>query len=413
VSNSSVDVHVASQPAFAILEVVAGSIKIRSLPCSLRSPGPLLCLLCGIMVSTTLSLPAGETATQGTSERSTIALEALSRLKGVDLDANPAVKAAVLKVLSQVRGTPQFVEIVGDFKIADQEPALLEFAAQNPATSAGVQAVKLVLNGPHSDALKTALSGTNAAKIVEALANTNQKEIIPFIEPLLADNSRELEVRKAAVRAMARVQEGALKLVRMAKEQKLAAELVPTASSELHAARWEDLKAEASKVLPFSEGRNSDSLPPISELVARHGDITNGAAVFRRDIVGCIKCHQVNGEGIDFGPNLSEIGTKLGKDALYQAILEPSAGISFGFEAWQIELKNGDEAYGLIANETPEEVSVKSVGGVVTRYKTSEILKRTRQKLSIMPAGLEHTMSTQELVDLVEYLASLKKAAGR
>jgi len=229
---------------------------------------------------------------------------------------------------------------------------------------------------------------------------------------LLADNSLELEVRKAAVRAMARVQGGALTLIRMAKEQKLATELVPTASSELHEARWEDLKAEAAKVLPLSEGRNSEPLPPLSELVARHGDITNGAAVFRSDIVGCIKCHQVNGEGIDFGPNLSEIGTKLGKDALYQAILEPSAGISFGFEAWQIELKNGEEAYGLIANETPEEVSVKSVGGVLTRYKKSEILKTTRQKLSIMPAGLQQTMSTQELVDLVEYLASLKKASG-
>jgi putative heme-binding domain-containing protein len=126
--------------------------------------------------------------------------------------------------------------------------------------------------------------------------------------------------------------------------------------------------------------------------------------------VGCIKCHQVNGEGIDFGPSLSEIGTKLGKDALYESILDPSAGISFGFEAWQIELKSGDEAFGLLVSDTADEIAVKSQGGIVTRYKKSEVTKREQQKLSIMPAGLPQAMSVADLVDLVEYLASLKKA---
>ncbi len=73
-------------------------------------------------------------------------------------------------------------------------------------------------------------------------------------------------------------------------------------------------------------------------------------------------------------------------------------------------MKNGDEAYGLIASETADELAIKAVGGIVTRYKKSDIAKRAQQKLSIMPAGLQQTMSVQELVDLVEYLSSLKKA---
>jgi len=145
--------------------------------------------------------------------------------------------------------------------------------------------------------------------------------------------------------------------------------------------------------------------------VKMKGDAAKGAVMYRRDTVGCIKCHQVNGEGVDFGPNLSEIGTKLGKDALYEAILDPSAGVSFGYEAWQIELKNGDEAYGLIISDTADEIAVKTQGGIVARYKKSDIAKREQQKLSIMPAGLQQTMSTQDLADLVEYLSSLKKAA--
>src|SRR5205823_5507055 len=151
-------------------------------------------------------------------------------------------------------------------------------------------------------------------------------------------------------------------------------------------------------------------LPPVTELVKLKGDPVRGAEVFNREAVGCFKCHQVNGHGTDFGPNLSEIGTKLAKEALYEAILDPSAGIAFGYEAWQIELKNGDEAYGLISSETEDEITVKAVGGVTTHYKKSDVVNRTKQKLSIMPAGLQQNMSIQEIVDLVEYLATLKKA---
>lgn len=164
-------------------------------------------------------------------------------------------------------------------------------------------------------------------------------------------------------------------------------------------------------MFPAPAAKGSDPLPPMSELIRRAGDAARGAAVFRRADVGCIQCHQVNGEGIDFGPKLSEIGTKLGREALAEAILDPSAGISFGFEAWAIQLKNGDDLTGLIVGETEDEVAVKLQGGTVNRLKKSEIARRDKQALSIMPAGLQQAMSTQEFVDLLEYLASLKKAS--
>jgi len=217
-------------------------------------------------------------------------------------------------------------------------------------------------------------------------------------------------LRKQAVRALAQAQEGAAALLKLAKEEKLPQDMKLMAGSELNNVRWAKIKTEAAQLLPLPRGQNSGPVPPISELVKMKGDAAKGAVIYRRDTVGCIKCHQVNGEGVDFGPNLSEIGTKLGKDALYEAILDPSAGVSFGYEAWQIELKNGDEAYGLIVSDTADEIAVKTQGGIVARYKKSDIAKREQQKLSIMPAGLQQTMSTQDLAHLVEYLSSLKTA---
>ena len=184
-----------------------------------------------------------------------------------------------------------------------------------------------------------------------------------------------------------------------------------TAAFELNLAPWPEVKKLALDILPLPQTKNAEPLPPISELVKRTGDPARGRLVFESDTAACIYCHVVNGRGTDVGPQLSEIGTKLGKDALYQSILDPSSGISFGFEAWNIQLKNDDELFGLITSETGDELTVKTQAGVITKVKRSEIAKRQKLSSSLMPVGLQLTMSTQELVDLVEYLASLKKTA--
>lgn len=342
--------------------------------------------------------------------RKAINLEALSRLKGIDLDANPAVKNVIIKVLDQVRGTPQFVQIVRDFNIKGQDSALMEIAAKDPGGPTGAGAMRLVLQTTDPASLNIALAGTNAAEIAEALGNTGEKQIVPLLQPIVVDSSRPVTLRKRAVQALAKVQEGAAALLEMVRGQKLPDDLRLTAASELNNVRWENLKTEAAQLLPLPKSQNTHPLPSISELIKLKGDPRKGADVFRRESVGCLKCHQINGEGIDFGPNLSEIGTKLAKDAIYESILDPSSGIAFGYEAWHLDLKNGDDALGLIISETADEIALKSVGGIVTRFNKNDIARRSKQKLSIMPAGLEQTMSLDDLVNLVEYLSSLKKA---
>ena len=104
-----------------------------------------------------------------------------------------------------------------------------------------------------------------------------------------------------------------------------------------------------------------------------------------------------------------DIGTKLGKEALYLSILEPNAGISFGYEAWLFKLKNGTESLGIITSKTEKEITITVPGGISTTYKTIDIESNNKLHNSIMPAGLQATMSTQELVDLVSYLHSLKE----
>jgi len=370
-----------------------------------------LLVLAGGLAACCVSLAAAEPE----AERLALAVEALTRLEGVDLNANATLKGRVLQVLDKTRGTPNFVKMVQHFKLADQNAGLLEVAIAQPSSESGVEAMRLILASGNISLVQRSLESTNittATRAAEALGNAGDKQTTGLLLPVVIDSKRDVAVRKQAVRSLARISDGAAELLKLAKDERLADDLKFTASAELNTVRWPEIKAEAAKILPPAQGQNAAPLPPLSELLKMKGDPVNGARIYTNASPGCANCHVVNGRGVELGPNLSEIGTKLGKDALIEAILEPSSGVSFGYEAWNFTLKNGDEVYGLLASETADEVVVKNIGGIVTRLKKTELALRQQSKLSIMPAGLQTAMTAQELVDLVEYLATLKKAGA-
>ena len=131
--------------------------------------------------------------------RMSINLEALSRLKGIDLESNLAVKAVVLKILEQVRGTPQFVEIVRDFKVRGQTDGLLEAAEKDPSGPMGAEAARLLLQQEDFATVKLSLNGTNAEAMIEALGNTGEKAAGPLLLPIVTDNAKSVSARKRAV----------------------------------------------------------------------------------------------------------------------------------------------------------------------------------------------------------------------
>ena len=82
-----------------------------------------------------------------------------------------------------------------------------------------------------------------------------------------------------------------------------------------------------------------------------------------------------------------------------------------GFETWLVSLKNGQVAMGIIRGETAQEVTVAMPGGVMNNYPKNQILKRDKLPTSMMPMGLQAMFSQEDLVNLVEYLSSLKAPA--
>ena len=360
-------------------------------------------LLVTALCVTTFAQPAN------VDEKTAVQIEALNRLKGADLEGNAALKAAVLRILEKTRGTPQFVEIVRDFNLKGHGSALLEYAIKYPGETSGIEAFRLAL-AEETLSISSLLDSTNAVAVVKLIANTQDKDLQQHLRSLAQDSAKTLAARQAAVQMLARNEQGAAFLLELARNEKLPSDLKLTASSELNLAPWPEIKKSALEILPLPQTKTAEPLPPISELVKRTGNPVRGREVFESQTAACSACHVVNGIGTDVGPQLSEIGTKLGKEALYQSILDPSSGISFGFEAYSIQLKNDDELFGIITSETADELTVKTQTGVLNKVKKSEIARRQKLATSLMPIGLQLTMNTQELVDLVEFLASLKKA---
>ena len=219
---------------------------------------------------------------------------------------------------------------------------------------------------------------------------------------------RDLALRQAATAAVGSQIPAQRVLLGLAKEGRLPEDLKFTVANLLLASFDDNVRTEAARYMTLPETLDGATLKPLSELVRLAGKVTRGKTVFNTT-GSCAKCHRVGDEGRELGPNLNDIGSKLSKEALFVSILDPSAGISHGFEMYSVQLENGDVLQGLLVNETGEAVTIRNVEAIERTVSREEIEDITKQKTSMMPAGVEKLITQQQLVDLVEYLSSLKR----
>ena len=168
-----------------------------------------------------------------------------------------------------------------------------------------------------------------------------------------------------------------------------------------------EFRAEAREYLEMPATMGDEPLPAVSELMKREGDPKKGKTVFMRL---CFQCHKVDGQGIEFGPDLSEIGSKLAEREMYTAILDPSAAVSHGFETQRVKLTDGSEVLGYITSDTDSHLTLRIQGGIDRKIPKSKIASREQLDRSLMTPNLQQAMKQQELIDLVHYLQQQKEA---
>jgi putative heme-binding domain-containing protein len=180
----------------------------------------------------------------------------------------------------------------------------------------------------------------------------------------------------------------------MAKEGDLPDSAKSLATTVVHSSAYEDVRLLAEKILPRPTTGAGKALPPLADLVARKGEPSRGRAVFQDEGKGnCARCHRIRGKGSDVGPDLSAIGTKLGRQGLFEAILSPSAAIAHEYRPWILETRSAGFVTGYIVDETPEKVSIRDANGKSFGFAKDDVLGRTGSDISLMPEGLTGTMT--------------------
>ncbi|HUG94467.1 MAG TPA: PVC-type heme-binding CxxCH protein, partial [Planctomycetaceae bacterium] len=343
----------------------------------------------------------------------TIAELALKHVGRTDLRRSPELQAAVEQALNAAPGTARFVQLVERFNVFGRDADLLAIAQRHPDEQLGVEAIRLLLARSQLPLLTQALSDPEpelALATVRVLGNSLDAAAVKPLSRLFHDHQASAELRREAARALARTGNGTALLIRLAESDALDAVVKEAVAAALQASPQPAAREAAAKFFPLPPTKDNQPLPPIEELVKRTGDPVQGRVLFNTTAT-CVKCHQVDGLGKDVGPDLTEIGTKLSRHALYESILYPSAGISHNYETYTLALDSGNTVTGILTSRTDEEVSIKGEDAIVRTFKAGEIDEIVKQNVSLMPADIQKTMTLDELVHVIEYMASLRKAA--
>jgi putative membrane-bound dehydrogenase-like protein len=335
--------------------------------------------------------------------------EELSLLIFKHFDAESIVKdtefnAILPRVLGNIKNDVDFIDIVAKYGLQNQRTRLENIVLENTNPEVYEKAAMVLSQLFGVMPLKEAISAKplveeKAIKAIQRIGLVDNETITKQLILIFSNKKYPFKIREAAVLAMEGYQSD-VKLWNLAKINKVPKELIPAAKVVFTKTFHSDLKVQ------FEQKFGKPQEPRIAvkaNFLNKKGNATKGKELFG---MYCSTCHVVNGNGMDFGPALSQIGKKLTRESLYNAIINPSQGVSFGYEGYNITLTDGSAFQGIITSKTNDELLVKLPGqSQIVAYKKAQVKSATKMETSLMPAI---PLKENEYLDLIEYLGGMK-----
>ncbi|MFN0075901.1 MAG: PVC-type heme-binding CxxCH protein [Prosthecobacter sp.] len=139
----------------------------------------------------------------------------------------------------------------------------------------------------------------------------------------------------------------------------------------------------------------------LDDVLKLKGNVQNGAQLVTR----CVMCHQINGQGVEFGPALDGWGLSQPSEIIAQSLIDPSKDIAHGYDGVELILKDSTIIHGMLLTEG-DIMIVRSMGGVNQFVPKSRIKTRSKLTRSMMLSATQLGMSAQDVADIVAYLRS-------
>jgi putative heme-binding domain-containing protein len=142
-------------------------------------------------------------------------------------------------------------------------------------------------------------------------------------------------------------------------------------------------------------------LPPIADILALKGDVARGKAA----AVVCHACHQIGSLGTDFGPDLTMFGKTQTREVIINAIINPSAEISHGYEGSEVVAKDGTVIAGIVLT-AGDPLIIKSMAGQVQTVPRNRVKSVTYLDRSLMFSADMLGLNAETVADIVAFLQS-------
>lgn len=341
-----------------------------------------------------------------------IIVRAIERMEGYDFRTDNHVIAALSRHLERVAGTQEYLDLAKRFRPDGMENQLLELIVSGPTDSVKSESAELLLqtdNGPKriSDLLRSE-NQIKASKACQTLGLLGNDLARGLLTELIQVPEVSFEIRKQAVVGLSKNGAGQNTILKLVTDDQFPAEMRLLAGGLLARSNNENIRERSSRLLPQPQQKNAAPIAPIDQLAGMKGDIVAGKKLFE-GVATCSNCHIINRIGKEVGPDLSEIGSKLSREAMYTAILDPSAGISHNYENFSVLTLDGQVISGLKVSDTDKEVVIRTAEAIDRKISQDEIELVKKSDKSIMPENLHHAFDQQGLVNLVEYMVSLTK----
>lgn len=154
---------------------------------------------------------------------------------------------------------------------------------------------------------------------------------------------------------------------------------------------------------PATSREKQGRIMAVSQILGKGpGDAVRGRALVKQH---CLNCHQLFGEGEKVGPDLTPVDRK-NLEVLLPNVVDPSGVIREGYQQYNVATTDGRVLSGLLAENTPEKITVLDAKNVRTTLRQREVEATQRADSSLMPEAILEPLSDQELRDLFSYLRS-------
>jgi putative heme-binding domain-containing protein len=146
-------------------------------------------------------------------------------------------------------------------------------------------------------------------------------------------------------------------------------------------------------------------LKELQALLTAGGDVGRGRSVFFGKKVACSSCHTIGAEGGHVGPDLTSIGSIRSGHDLLEAIVFPSASFVPGHEVYRVKTKNSPEVLsGVMGEQEADSVILVTGPNAELRIPRDQIALMERSAVSLMPDGLDTSLTQAEFTDLLSFL---------